>query len=155
MPKPATKGIRSDCPISTALDVLGDQWTLLVVRDLMFKGRNTFKDFQGAEEGIASNILADRLKRLEDHGLVSRQVDPADARRQVYRLTAAGIDLAPVLIELVLWSARHFRTGAPQEVLDEMRDHRARFLKRLRKDWENSAAGSDMVGTARRDRARR
>lgn len=129
---------RSDCPINIALEALGDSWSLLIVRDLMFKGRKTYKEFLEAGEGIASNILADRLQRLEALGIISRRQDPADARRYVYRLTETGIDLAPVLVEVVLWSARHCRTAAPAEVIREMTRHRERFLARVRKDWENS-----------------
>jgi len=129
---------RSDCPINIALEALGDGWSLLIVRDLMFKQRKTYKDFLEAEEGIASNILADRLRRLENLRIISRQQDPADARRYVYRLTETGVNLAPMLLEMILWSARHFTTGAPPEVLLEMAQHRERFLARVRKDWENS-----------------
>ena len=128
---------RSDCPINVALEALGDGWSLLIVRDLMFKGRKTYKEFLEAEEGIASNILADRLQRLENLGIISKQRDAADARRYVYRLTETGVDLAPMLVEMILWSARHFTTAAPPEALREMTRHRERFLARVRKDWEN------------------
>lgn len=129
---------RSDCPINIALEALGDGWSLLIIRDLMFKGRKSYREFQEGGEGIASNILADRLQRLETLGLVSRGQDPADARRYVYRLTEIGVDLAPMLVEMILWSARHFRTGAPAEVVEEMTRNRSRFLARVRKDWEKA-----------------
>ncbi|MBI3715855.1 MAG: helix-turn-helix transcriptional regulator [Betaproteobacteria bacterium] len=136
MKPPHAKLQRSDCPISIALEALGDRWTLLIVRDLMFKERKTYKDFLQAEEKIASNVLAERLHRLEALGILSKRADPQDARRNVYRLTAMGLDLAPMMTELVLWSARHFKTGAPAEALQMMTEHRKQFLKQIREDWE-------------------
>src|SRR5258708_8803337 len=93
-------GRRSGCPISIALEMFGDSWSLLIVRDLMFKGLCSFNEFAGAGESIATNVLADRLAKLEGNGILAKQADPADARRIRYRLTAKGIDLAPVLIEI-------------------------------------------------------
>lgn len=133
-----TKHMRSVCPINIALETLGDSWSLLIVRDLMFKGRKTYKAFLEAEEGIASNILADRLNRLESSRIISKNPDPTDARRYVYRLTDVGIDLAPMLTEMILWSSRHFKTGAPEEVLKEMAHHRTRFLSQVRKQWREA-----------------
>lgn len=133
-----TKIMRSNCPINISLETLGDSWSLLIVRDLMFKGRKTFKEFLQAEEGIASNILTDRLQRLEASGLISRQPDPDDARRNVYRLTETGIDLAPMLLEMVLWSSRHFKTGAPAEAIGEMTHRRTRFLAGVRNAWKKT-----------------
>lgn len=135
MGKTRSKPRRSDCPINIALEALGDGWSLLIVRDLMFKGRKSYTDFQQAEEGIASNVLADRLLQLEALGIISKHRDAIDARRNVYRLTAKGIDLAPMLIEMVLWSARHFQTGAPTEVLHLMEHDRAQFLQQIRAAW--------------------
>jgi DNA-binding HxlR family transcriptional regulator len=119
---------RSGCPISIALELLGDAWSLLIVRDLMFKGRQRFNEFLAGEEGIASNILAARLRRLEGAGIVERRPDEDDRRRQIYRLTAKGIDLAPVLVELVLWSAKHEHTDAPPAVVRAMRRDRKAFI---------------------------
>lgn len=150
MPRPR-RAARSDCPINMALEILGDTWSLLIVRDLMFKGCKTYKEFLEGEEGIASNVLAERLQRLETAGLVSRQPDAFDARRYVYRLTSVGIDLAPMLVEMVLWSSRHFRTGAPKPVLEQMTHHRARFLAGVRRQWMQLEAGS---GQARRAKVR-
>jgi DNA-binding HxlR family transcriptional regulator len=124
-----------------AVELVGDPWSLLVVRDLMFKGLRTFREFLAAGEGIASNILADRLARLEASGLVAKRPDPADARRHLYRLTEKGIDLAPVLVELVLWAARYEQTDAPPKVLREMRLRREQFLADVRKRWEESDGG--------------
>ena len=131
---------RSGCPISVALETLGDSWSLLIVRDLMFKGRRTFNEFLNAEERIASNILADRLQRLEANEIITKRRDPIDARRIVYRLTEKGIALAPVLIELVIWSARHERTDAPPSVVQEMASHPKGCIARARKEWRASCS---------------
>ena len=139
MPRRSSRRRRSGCPISIALEMVGDAWSLLIVRDLMFKNLRTFHAFQRGGEGIASNILSDRLARLEHAGIVTKRADATDARRFVYRLTAKGLDLAPMLVELVLWSAKHEETDAPPATLREMRRRRGRFLKRLVRD---SAASS-------------
>jgi DNA-binding HxlR family transcriptional regulator len=131
---------RSGCPISTALELVGDPWSLLIVRDLLFKKLRTFKEFAGAGEGIASNILAERLQRLEAHGIVSKRADARDQRRYVYRLTQKGFDLAPVLMELVIWAAKHEQTEAPAAIVREMRSRRPQLLARLRRQWQDSDA---------------
>lgn len=123
---------RSGCPIGLALDLIGDPWTLLVVRDLMFKGAKTFQDFLDAGEGIATNVLSDRLARLEANGIVSKERDQHDARRFVYRLTTKGIDLAPVLVDLILWSTRYAKTDAPPDVMRVMRNDRDGFIAKVR-----------------------
>lgn len=140
MPRRSSAVRRSGCPISIALELVGDPWSLLVVRDLMFKGLRTFNEFQRAGEGIASNILSDRLARLERAGIVTKRSDTLDARRFVYRLTAKGIDLAPVLLELVLWSAKHEHTEAPATTIREMKQRRRQFLRRVRSVWAGTAA---------------
>jgi DNA-binding HxlR family transcriptional regulator len=124
---------RSGCPIAVSLDIFGDRWSLLIVRDLMFKGLSTFTEFGAAGEGIATNVLAERLERLEDAGIIERLADPADGRKATYRLTSKGIDLAPVLVEMVIWAARYEATDAPPAQVREMTRHRARFLASVRK----------------------
>ncbi len=131
MPRPA-RPRRSGCPISIALELLGDPWSLLIVRDLMFKGVRTFSGFQHAGEGIATNILSERLARLEAAGIVTRREDPVDRRRAIYELTPKGVDLAPVLLELVLWSARHETTDAPPATVRAMKRDRAAFIRQVR-----------------------
>ena len=123
---------RSDCPLNTTLEVLGDRWSLLIVRDLMFKGRTTYKDFLAGGEGIATNVLADRLRRLKVEGLIEKGRDTADARRLIYRLTPRGLALAPVLVEMIVWGARHYDTAAPPATIREMTEHRERFLADIR-----------------------
>lgn len=98
---------RSACPISTALDIFGDKWSLLIIRDLMFKGKNTYGDFLSSEEKIATNILADRLALLEMGGVVTKHNHPKHKLKMVYKLTPKGIDLILVLIEIISWSVKH------------------------------------------------
>jgi DNA-binding HxlR family transcriptional regulator len=134
----AQRGRRSDCPISVALEAVGDTWSLLIVRDLMFKGRNGFNEFLGSEEQIATNILSDRLERLEDVGIVMKQRDPDDTRRFIYRLTEKGIDLAPVLTEMIVWAAKHEETAAPASEIRRMTRNRDDFLADVRRQWKAS-----------------
>ena len=123
---------RSDCPISFALDLFGDKWSLLIIRDLMFKNKKTYSEFLQSEEKIATNILAHRLEMLECAGLIKSEVDPAKKSRYNYELTEKGIDLAPVLLEIVLWSATHDRkTAAPKEFVDRMKTEREKVIKEL------------------------
>lgn len=126
---------RSGCPVSISLEVVGDRWSLLIVRDLMVRGFRTFKDFQGSGEGIATNILADRLNKLQDAGIIAEEPDWSDARRVNYRLTEKGIDLAPVLLELLVWGARHQETSAPPALITRMQKHREEFLAEVRRRW--------------------
>lgn len=97
----------SGCPIDFALEIFGDRWTLLVIRDLLVRRKRYFNEMMASDEGIASNILTDRLKRLEGWGLIERRSDPENRRQVIYSLTAKGIDLAPVLVEIAIWSAKH------------------------------------------------
>ena len=95
------------CPIAFALDVFGDRWSLLIVRDVLFKGRRTYREFLDAGEGIATNVLADRLKRLQSAGILAKKRGEQDARTFEYELTPRGLDLMPVLLEMIRWSAAH------------------------------------------------
>ena len=127
---------RSGCPVSICLEVFGDRWSLLIVRDLMVRGYRTFKEFQNSGEGIATNILADRLKKLEQSGIIEAETDADDARRINYRLTEKGIDLAPVLLDLLIWGASHENTGAPCAVIDNMAKNRDQVLAEARRRWQ-------------------
>ena len=98
---------RSCCPISSALDLLGDRWSLLIVRDIALRGRQFFNEFSASEEGISTNILSDRLRRLEEGGVLNKSADPSDARRSVYSLTDQGLALVPVIVELWVWGAKY------------------------------------------------
>lgn len=127
---------RSDCPVSISLEMLGDRWSLLIIRDLMVRGYRTFKEFQGAGEGIATNILSDRLRKLQAAEIITAGVEKTDGRKVNYQLTEKGIDLAPVLLELLIWSARHEETGAPCAVIDQMEKNRQQVLAETRRRWQ-------------------
>ncbi len=128
---------RSDCPISFSLDLFGDRWSLLVVRDLALKRRHTFSELQDAGEGIATNILSDRLARLEERGIVLKRRDTADRRRFHYSLTEAGKDLLPVLVDLIVWGAAHDpQTDVPKAFVRSAKRDRAALLRRLRAELD-------------------
>ena len=118
-----------------SLEVFGDRWSLLIVRDLMVRGLHTFKQFQESGEGIATNILANRLRKLEGMGLVTAEREISDRRRVNYRLTARGIDLAPMMLEMLIWGARHEAGGAACHVADVMEKNRDRVLAEVRCRW--------------------
>jgi len=125
---------RSGCPLNASVEMLGDRWSLLIVRDMMLRGSRTFKEFLQSYEGIASNILADRLRKLEAHGIIATQRHPSDGRKLIYLLTKKGIDLAPVLTEMVLWAAAHEETGN-QALVQQMKKGKKQFLASVRHRW--------------------
>lgn len=104
---------RSACPIAGALDIVGDKWTLLIVRDMLFFDRHRYSEFQRADEGIPTNILADRLKRLEMHGIVRREAYQEKPVRYAYQLTKKGADLEPLLRAMVQWGLTHVEGTGP------------------------------------------
>ena len=120
-----TKQIRrSDCPINFALEVFGDKWTFLIIRDLMFKGKHYYGEFLNSEERIATNILADRLSMLEKEKIVLKTTDPAHRSKFIYKLSQKGIDLLPVLTEVIMWSAKYDKDSAVD----------VKFVKRVKRD---------------------
>jgi DNA-binding HxlR family transcriptional regulator len=127
---------RSGCPVSISLERFGDRWSLLIIRDLMVRGFRTFKEFQESGEGIATNILASRLRRLEEAGIITAEAEGMDGRRVNYRLTEKGIDLAPVLLELLIWGARHEETGAPCALIASLEKNRQEVLAEVRRRWQ-------------------
>jgi DNA-binding HxlR family transcriptional regulator len=120
---------RSGCPLNASVEMLGDRWSLLILRDMMLRGFHSYNQFLESYEGIATNILADRLKRLIAHGIITTREDPSDGRKFLYVLTDKGIDLAPVLAEMVLWAARHEKT-----------DNQA-LVRQMQKDKQGFVAG--------------
>ena len=164
---------RSGCPINLTLEVVGDKWSLLVIRDMMFGNRRHFRELlAGSEEGIASNILADRLKRLAGQGIVSKAGDPTHKQKAVYSLTEKGIELLPVLAQMSGWGLKHLpvteelairarllKEGGPRmwaEFMDELREthlgvpRRKRkgpsVMERLRRAYEEVAARQSAGG---------
>lgn len=134
---------RSGCPLNASVEMLGDRWSLLIIRDMMLLGRRTFKEFLGSYERPASNILADRLRRLEAYGIIRAERDPSDGRKLIYLLTPKGMDLAPVLTEMVLWAGKHEKTEN-QPLIRLMQKDKEKFLEQIRRRWagENSITES-------------
>lgn len=130
---------RSHCPINFGLEILGDKWTLLILRDLLIQGKSSFKEFQASEEGIASNILSERLARLEGSGLIKRHMVKEDGRQVRYAATDAGRELLPVLVEIAYWGATHdARTAAPQEFVKGYEKDREGLIKTMQKGFDPS-----------------
>jgi len=125
---------RSGCPLNASVEILGDRWSLLIIRDMMLRGFRTYKEFLESYEGIATNILADRLQNLIVHGIITAERDPSDGRKLIYSLTAKGIDLAPVLTEMVLWAASHEHTGN-QPLVHLIQKDKQQFLAAVRQRW--------------------
>jgi DNA-binding HxlR family transcriptional regulator len=132
MTKNAKAKWRSECPLNASVEMLGDRWSLLIIRDMMLRGFRTYKEFMENYEGIATNILADRLRKLMAYKIIAAEADPSDGRKLIYSLTEKGIDLAPVLTEMVLWAATHEDTGN-QALVNLMRADKKKFLEGVRK----------------------
>ena len=105
--KKTRKEIRSHCAVNYGVEIFGDRWSLLIVRDIVFDGKKTYGEFLKSEEGIATNVLASRLASLEEQGILARSPSPDDGRKDFYALTEKGLDLIPILLNIVLWSAQH------------------------------------------------
>jgi len=127
--------------LNASVEILGDRWSLLIIRDMMLRGFRTYKGFMESHEGIATNILADRLRKLEAHGIITTERDPADGRKLIYLLTAKGIDLAPVLAEMVLWAAAHEDTGN-QALVQLIQKDKQQFLAVVRQRWAEKTTRS-------------
>ena len=129
---------RSDCPVCSSLDVWGDKWSLLIIRDLMSAKECTYGDFLKSPEGIATNILASRLKELEENKIIEKLDHPASRAKVLYRLTKKGIDLLPTMIEINLWAEKYFPIPANRKaMLKEVKKDKAAFIKSLTKKLES------------------
>lgn len=123
--KKAQKPLRSHCPVNFSLEAIGDRWTLLILRDIVFRGKRTYGEFLKSEEGFATNILASRLAHLEEEGILKRE-DAPDGRKDIFTLTEKGLDLIPLLFEMVLWSAKYDRHSEARRI--------PRLVELIRKD---------------------
>ena len=133
---------RSDCPITFCLELVGDRWTMLVIRDMVMFGAQRFSEFQSGTEGIATNVLSDRLQRLTEGGIVVCSADPDDGRRKLYRLTHKGLDLVPILIDLARWGATHDpHTGISVEFKNRVENDRDGVIAALRAQLESLGHG--------------
>lgn len=124
---------RSSCPIGLTLDVVGDKWSLLIVRNIMFAGRKTYKELSEAPEPIATNILAERLKRLEEVGILHKLADPYDGRKHIFVLSEKGFDLMPVLLAMISWGTKYYDSASyPKELVDDVVLHKDDMLRHIR-----------------------
>ena len=123
---------RSDCPISSALDIVGDKWSLLIIRDIVLSGKNTYNEFLNADEKIATNVLADRLSMLEEVGILLKEEHSESKAKYFYRLTKQGIDLLPVLVEIILWSDKYLSIS-PQakQFAKSLRKNKSEIVKKI------------------------
>ena len=138
---PRTK-FRSGCPLNASVEILGDRWSLLVIRDIMLRGFRSYTQFLDSYEHIATNILANRLKKLEGYGIIATQQDSLDRRKLIYTLTEKGMDLAPVLTEMVLWAAAHEKTQNP-ELIRQIKKDKQKFLVAVRQKYLQNSSRSD------------
>jgi DNA-binding HxlR family transcriptional regulator len=123
------KTLRSDCPIAASLDVLGDRWTMLILRDMLLRGKSQFGEF-ATNEGVATNILADRLATLVERGIIERVPDKADRRKCHYRVLRPGVELLPVIAELVVWGVQNTDVPSSAEFESMLNsDTRATFVR--------------------------
>lgn len=137
--------LRSDCPINFSLQVFGDTWSLLILRDIIYFGKRTYNEFLASDEHIAPNILAARLKQLQSDGVLTKKPHPLDKRKEVYELTEDGLDLIPVLVELAMWGAKSVaQESLPHEWLQVVRSRREEVIPHIRKTV--SQGGSIFVG---------
>jgi DNA-binding HxlR family transcriptional regulator len=134
---------RSHCPINYGLEAFGDRWSLLVLRDIVFRGKRTYGEFLRSEEKIATNILAARLATLEESGILEKRPDPRDARKDWYVLTEKGLDLIPVLFEITLWSAKYDSRSQARRI--------GRLVERIRSD--NRTISREIINKVRHGEA--
>ncbi len=128
-------GKRSNCPIGCSLDVWGDKWTLLIIRDLMEANGRTYGDFLKSAEGIATNILAARLQAMEENQLVVKLEHPDSKAKVLYKLTQKGIDLLPIMLEINLWAEKYFEIPADRAaMLEEVKKDKVGFIKKITED---------------------
>jgi len=129
---------RSDCPISCSLDIWGDKWSLLIVRDLLYAKERTYGDFLKSAEGIATNILAARLLALEENKIIKKLPHPDSKAKVLYKLTRKGVDLLPIMIEISLWAEKYFSIPEDQKaLLKEVKKDKTGFIKTMTKELES------------------
>ncbi len=137
------KDLRSHCPINFGLETFGDKWSLLILRDMIFRGKKTYGEFLKSEEGFATNILATRLEHLEAEGILKKQADAADGRKSTYALTEKGLDLLPLLFEIILWSSKYDSKSEARRI--------TKLLKRIKSD--NRSVSDEVIDHIRQGHA--
>jgi DNA-binding HxlR family transcriptional regulator len=127
---------RSECPISYTMDIFGDKWTMLIMRDLLLYGKDSFSEFLGSDEKIATNILTDRLNVLLQEGLVTKHTSPTNKSKFLYRPTEKAIEIIPILSEITLWAEKYNPDGAPASIVEPLKKNRTKALHDLKKKVE-------------------
>ncbi|PWN06784.1 winged helix-turn-helix transcriptional regulator [Rhodohalobacter mucosus] len=140
---------RCDCPITSALDILGDKWMLVIVKQMLLEGKETFKEFTESEEAIATNILSAKLKLLEEAGIVTKNKLPENKKSNLYLLTERGLAIAPIIVELAIWSDTHLRDFNPSivngEEMELLRSDKAAFTNALVRAYRKKLADTTAV----------
>lgn len=135
---------RCDCPITSALDILGDKWMLVIIKQMLIEEMQTFKDFIESDEAIATNILSSKLKCLEQYGLIERKKHPTNKKTKLYHLTEKGLSLTPVVVELAIWSDQNLREFNPimrqSEELEAMKHNKEHFIEKLKETYTERLA---------------
>jgi len=129
---------RSDCPISCSLDIFGDKWSLLIIRDIIFFNKSTYGDFLKSAEGIATNILSSRLQGLEENGVIEKSAHPESKAKILYKLTQKGIDLLPIIMEVYIWSDKYLTIPADiKATIKEAKKDKDKFVKQVTKELKS------------------
>lgn len=140
---------RCDCPFTSALDVLGDKWMLVIVKQMLIEGKQTFKDFTESEEAIATNILSAKLKILEEVGIILKTQRPDNKKTNLYLLTEKGLALTPVLVELASWSDKNLRDIHPSimngEAMQSLRKDKTAFANEIEKRYREKLATTQHI----------
>ena len=135
---------RCDCPITSAIDVLGDKWMLIIIKQMLIEQMETFKDFIESDEAISTSILTTKLKCLEHYGLIERKSHPTNKKTKLYHLTEKGLSLTPVIIDLAIWSDQNLREFNPimrqSDELESMKRNKEEFIEKLKKNYKEKLA---------------
>lgn len=138
--------MRSDCPLNYGVEIFGDKWSLLIIRDLMFFGKRSYNEFLQSKEGIATNILKDRLTMLEKEKIIQKQKDPEHKQKIIYNLTQKGIDLLPVVVAIGLWSDQYATIKLNPDrdiIIGEAKQNRRRWMERMMKKLREEHLGNE------------
>jgi len=143
---------RCDCPVTSAIDILGDKWMLIIIKQMLIERMETFKDFTDSDEAISTSILTLKLKCLESYGLVERKNHPTNKKTKLYHLTEKGLSLAPVVVDLAIWSDQNLREFNPimrqTDELEFMKSNREDAIEALKKKYKEKLATTNDIAYA-------
>jgi DNA-binding HxlR family transcriptional regulator len=135
---------RCDCPITSAIDVSGDKWMLIIIKQMLIEQMEIFKDFTESDEAISTSILTMKLKCLEQYGLIERKNHPTNKKTKLYHLTDKGLSLTPVIVDLAIWSDQNLREFNPimrqSDELESMKSNKEEFIEKLKKNYKEKLA---------------